>query len=123
MPDRAGSAPPNVSQCSEKIAFYHMSWKPPVKNTSPSASQEFSFDELSSLAVADQSRFEVLRLALIECAINSPGGNPAQLAALQSRLDEKVDAEIPRYLICLQLSDWLDEPYQKLTQQLASSWK
>lgn len=92
-----------------------------MKNTFSCASQNFSFDELAMLAATDQGKFEALRLVLIESAINSPGGNPDQLTALQSRLDEKSETDTPRYLACLKLSDWLEEPYQKLAHRLKAA--
>jgi hypothetical protein len=79
---------------------------------------DLSFDALSALALTDQARFEALRTELIGRAINVLGGNADQLAALQSRLNQHSDSATSRYLSCLQLSEWLDESYQRLTWQL-----
>lgn len=77
-----------------------------------------NFDELSSLAATDPDRFEALRSALIEQAINESGGNVAQLAALQERLNQGGDPATPRCLDCLCLSKWLDDSYRQLTRTL-----
>jgi hypothetical protein len=77
-----------------------------------------SFDELSSLAATDPDRFEALRSALIERAINESGGNVAQLTALQERLSQGGDPSAPRCLDCLRLSKWLDDSYRRLARTL-----
>lgn len=75
-----------------------------------------SFDELSLLLVTDPAKFEELRLALIERVISAPGSNSDLLTLLQARLD----AQAPTYSSCLALSEWLDESYQKLAQQITA---
>jgi len=86
--------------------------------TFPRPFDGLNFDELSSLAVTDPDRFEALRSALIECVINEPGGNVAQLAALQERLNQGGDPATPRCLDCLRLSKWLDDSYRQLAWTL-----
>ena len=93
----------------------------PVNTISTGPLRDLNFDALSSLALTDQAGFEALRTQLIERVINVPGGNADQLAALQSRLNQQSDSATPRYLSCLQLSEWLDEPYQRLTRQLSDT--
>lgn len=91
------------------------------KERSSLASRKLSFDELSVLAKTDQAGFEALRSALIDCVINIPGGNTAQLSALQRRLDGRENTGKAAYLSCLVLSEWLGDTYQELSQQIAAA--
>ncbi|MFZ2855182.1 MAG: DUF3135 domain-containing protein [Rhodocyclaceae bacterium] len=89
-----------------------------MENTAPNPYQNLDFDGLSQLAAADPARFEDLRTVLIERVINIPGGNAERLAALQCRLSETMNNGTPRYMSYLHLSEWLNEPYQQLSQLL-----
>lgn len=79
---------------------------------------ELDFDELASMAATNLEKFEELRSTLIEQAISRPGSNSEQLKALQCRLNQESGTLTPRYLACLQLSEWLDEPYRQLRLKL-----
>lgn len=92
-----------------------------MENTAPNPYQNLDFDGLSQLAAADPARFEELRTALIERVINIPGGNADRLAALQRRLSETMNSGTPRYVSYLHLSEWLNEPYQQLSQLMTAS--
>lgn len=86
-----------------------------MKTISPGDFPEFSFDELSALAMNDPSAFEELRAALIKTAIRLSGHNSGLLQRLQGRIDEDADTGTPRYQSCLHLSDWLDDTYRQLS--------
>lgn len=88
-----------------------------MKNILPMSFPEFSFDELSLLAVTDPAAFEELRSALINRAIHLSGDNSNLLIRLQSRLDQEDEAGTPRYLSCLRLSAWLNDSYLKLSSR------
>ncbi|MFZ2853169.1 MAG: DUF3135 domain-containing protein [Rhodocyclaceae bacterium] len=104
----------------QKSPIVHCVEESSVGNTSPNPFQSLDFNDLSLLAMADPAKFEELRTALIERVINIPGGNPDRLAALQSRLTEAMGSGTPRYISCLHLSEWLDEPFQRLNQLLST---
>jgi hypothetical protein len=93
--------------------------EPLVKTASLVKFHDLSFDKLLQLAATDTKKFEELRKMLIERVISAPGSNSNQLALLQNRLDSGVPS--PAYFSCLVLSDWIDESYQKLAQQLAAA--
>lgn len=92
-----------------------------MKNEFPPLDQHPNFDDLSMLAATDLAGFEKLRSALIEHTINSGCENSAQLTRLQARLDSVAHTGEPPYFKCLHLSEWLDEPYQKLARQLSAA--
>jgi hypothetical protein len=87
-----------------------------VTNILPTDFAEFSFDELSAMAINDPAAFEELRTALIKTTIRLSGSNSSLLLRLQRRLDQEADAGTPRYQSYLHLSDWLDDAYRQLSQ-------
>lgn len=80
---------------------------------------EINLQDMFLLAESDPVEFERLRTELINRVIDFPGNNSNLLAALQRRLDKTIDTDIqPRYLSLMYLSDWIDESYQQLDEQL-----
>lgn len=86
-----------------------------MNNIVPTDFSDFSFDELSAMAINDPAAFEELRSALIKTTIRLSGNNSGLLRQLQCRLDQEADSGTPRYQSYLHLSDWLNDTYRQLS--------